>query len=469
MSRLDGLLRGPVQVLNVGLRSFAEPVAAAGAPVTVVDWRPPAEGDAEAGMRVAELLTDPEVDAANRTAMDRFMRVRPMLSDIGPAGQLVPGFGGRMLLHAGPPVERGRIPGPMRGALVGATLFEGWASSEAEAERLVAGGGIELLPAHHLGCVAPMAGVVSPSMPVWMVEDAGTGRYAWSNLNEGRGKVLRFGAYSPAVLERLSWMAAELAPTLRAAIAGLSEPVDLKGITAQALMMGDDCHNRNVAATSLLLSKLAPALAELGGAAAVRTLEALRDNDHFFLNLSMAACKLMLNAAHGVARSSIVTAMARNGVEFGIRLSGTGDRWFSAPSTVPDGLFFPGYSPVDANPDMGDSAITETAGIGGFAMAASPAIVGFVGGTADEAVRLTLEMGTITVTRNSDYQLPTLGFAGTPTGIDARLVVDANTAPVINTGIAHREAGVGQIGAGIARAPLACFRAAAMALGGGAP
>jgi hypothetical protein len=256
-------------------------------------------------------------------------------------------------------------------------------------------------------------------------------------------------------------MALELGPALGGALRALDEPLDLKALTAQALQMGDEAHNRNVAATSLVARRLAPALARRG---AIGAMEFLRDNDHFFLNLSMAACKVGLDAAHGVPGSTMVTAMARNGVEFGLRVSGCGDRWFTAPATVPDGLYFPGYGPEDANPDLGDSAITETAGIGGFAMAASPAIVGFVGGTAEQALGYTREMATITLGRNREYQLPALGFAGTPTGIDVRAVLDANVAPVINTGIAHRRPGIGQIGAGIARAPLACFAAALDAL-----
>jgi hypothetical protein len=228
--------------------------------------------------------------------------------------------------------------------------------------------------------------------------------------------------------------------------------------------MGDECHNRNVAATSLVARRLAPVLAAEAPASAPSVLRFLQENDHFFLNLSMAACKLALDAAHGVDGSTMVTAMARNGVEFGIRVSGCGDGWFTAPATVPEGLYCPGYGPEDANPDLGDSAITETAGIGGFAMAAAPAIVGFVGGTAEQALGYTREMATITLGRNREYQLPALGFAGTPTGIDARAVLDANTAPIINTGIAHRRPGIGQIGAGIARAPLGCFAAALTAL-----
>jgi hypothetical protein len=304
-----------------------------------------------------------------------------------------------------------------------------------------------------------MAGVISPSMPVVVVENDAAGNRAFANLNEGLGKVLRFGAFDSSVLERLRWMSRVLAPALSRAL-NASSPVDLKVLTGQALQMGDEGHNRNVAATSLFARSIASTLIRTSTSAdAASVLDFLADNNHFYLNLSMAACKASLDAAHGIEGSTLVTAMARNGVEFGIRLSGTGDEWFLAPSTVPDGLYFAGWGPEHANPDLGDSAITETAGIGGFAMAAAPAIVRFVGGEASDAVRYTQEMARITLAHNADYALPSLGFVGTPTGIDVRRVVDTNTPPVINTGIAHREAGVGQIGAGIARAPLACFEA----------
>jgi hypothetical protein len=301
-------------------------------------------------------------------------------------------------------------------------------------------------------------------MPVVVVENGAAGTRAHATLNEGLGKVLRFGAYDESVLERLRWFASTLGPAL-AAVIREGGPIDLKGITAQALQMGDEGHNRNVAATSLLTRTIAPTLVRaVDPATAEAVLAFLRGNDHFFLNLSMAACKSALDAAHGIAGSTVVTAMSRNGVDFGIRLSGTGDAWFTTPVGVPDGLFFPGYGPDDANPDLGDSAITETFGIGGFAMAAAPAIVRFVGGTPADAIGFTRLMERITLARNTGYALPSLGFAGTPTGIDARRVVETGVAPVINTGIAHREAGVGQIGAGIARAPLACFEAALKAV-----
>src|SRR5438093_174237 len=269
-----------------------------------------------------------------------------------------------------------------------------------------------------------MAGIVSPSMPVVVVENTASGNRAFATLNEGLGKVLRFGAYDDSVLERLRWFRDSLGPILARTLEA-NGPVDLKSITAQALQMGDEGHNRNVAATSLLVRSLAPTLVRTSTAAdATAALDFLRGNDHFFLNLSMAACKASLDAAHGIPGSTVVTAMSRNGVEFGIRLSGTADEWFTAPVGVPDGLYFPGYGPDDANPDLGDSAITETCGIGGFAMAAAPAIVRFVGGSAADAIRYTQEMAHITLGRNPNFALPSLSFAGTPTGIDVRRVVD---------------------------------------------
>ena len=457
------MLPNGVHALNIGLAGFAEPIAAAGATVLSLDWRPPAGADRDLGLLLARLEDDPDdaigaqVAAANRTALDRLLGASPFLVDVQPAGEAIPGLSGRMLLHSGPPIAWERMCGPVRGAIVGAALFEGWASDADEAERLAASGAIGFDACHHHGAVGPMAGVVSPSMPVVLVENTAAGNRAFATLNEGLGKVLRFGAYDESVLARLRWFRDGLGPTLSSTLAATG-PIDLKSITAQALQMGDEGHNRNVAATSLLVRSLAPALVRAATAdQATAALDFLRGNDHFFLNLSMAACKSTLDAAHGVPGSSVVTAMSRNGVEFGVRLSGTGDAWYTAPVGVPDGLYFPGYGPDDANPDLGDSAITETCGIGGFAMAAAPAIVRFVGGTAADALNFTRQMYRITLERNPAFALPPLGFAGTPAGIDARRVVESGVQPVINTGIAHKLPGVGQIGAGIARAPLSCF------------
>jgi hypothetical protein len=464
------LLAEAPQVLNVGLSSFADAIATAGGAATQIEWTPPAMGDAGVGKALARLINHPAVEAANRTAYDAYLGSQPTLEGIGIARTEIPGLGRRTILHAGPPIEWRRMCGPMQGAIIGAILFEGWADGVDDAQNLAGSGRIAFESCHAHAAVGPMAGIVSPSMPVWIVRDSATGRRTFSNLNEGLGKALRFGANGPEVLTRLKWMATKLRKVLAAALA-VSGPVELKPLMAQALHMGDEVHNRNAAATSLFLKRLAPALlsSKASRADVAEAVAFIAGNDHFFLNLSMAACKAMTDAAGGVADSSMVTAMARNGVDFGIRVSGTGDAWFTAPAPLVDGLYFPGYSIADAAPDLGDSAITETAGLGGFAMAAALAIVNFVGGTPDDAIANTAQMGHITLGRNGGLTLPAMGFAGTPSGIDIRKVVDTGILPVINTGIAHREAGIGQIGAGITRAPLGCFVAAVSALAARVP
>ena len=465
------LFPGGIRALNVGVSEFALSPRAHGASVLELDWRPPAGGDRDLGLLLARLEDDPddpigsEVAAANAQAIERILAARPMLVGMGHAADTLPGLGPRHILHAGPPIAWARMCGPMRGAVIGAILYEGWADTPQAAQRLADDGAITFAPCHHFGAVGPMAGIISPSMPVFIVENEAGGTRAFAILNEGMGKVLRFGAYGQEVLDRLRWMNETLAPALAEALRARG-PVDLKNLTAQALQMGDECHNRNVAATSLFARLIAPALVRSSSQeVAAKVLEFLEANNHFYLNLSMAASKATMDAAHGIAGSTVITAMARNGVEVGVRMSGTGDAWSTAPALVPDGLYFPGYGPADANPDLGDSAITETAGLGGLAMAAAPAIVRFIGGAAEEAMATTKLMYTITLARNNDYGIPALGFAGTPTGIDARRVVDSGVPPIFNTGIAHRDAGVGQVGAGIAKAPLACFSGALRELG----
>lgn len=463
---ISDLFQRPLQVINMGLLSFADSIQAAGGTALHLDWTPPAEGDRATGMALAWLVNHPVVEQANQTALERFFAASPVVTGVKPAREVIPDMeGDLLLLHAGPPITWERMCGPMQGAVIGAVLLEGWASDPESARHLAESGRLRFAPCHHYAAVGPMAGIISPSMPVWVVKNTAGENTAYSNLNEGLGKVLRFGAYDGDVLKRLRWMANTLAPAIDRTLQELGG-LELKPFIAQALHMGDECHNRNAAASSLLFKRLAAPLLRSGLAPTetAGVLEFMAANDHFFLNLSMAACKAMLDAAHGVAGSSLVTAMARNGVEFGIRVSGTGDAWFVAPAPVVDGLFFSGYTKEDAAPDLGDSAIAETAGIGGFAMAAAPAIVQFVGGTPQDALAYTREMFHITLGSHRSFTLPQLNFSGSPAGIDARRVVDTGIPPVINTGIAHRNAGIGQVGAGITRAPLACFTSAILAL-----
>jgi hypothetical protein len=470
---MGSLLDGKPSVINIGIQAFTESVRAAGVPVAHVEWRPPGSGEPATAWILAQLVGDSDdpacagsrVDRANQEALARLLEAQPTLVDIRQAREVWPALG-RTILHAGPPISWDRMCGPMRGAIIGAILYEGWAASRDEAESLAEGGGIAFSPCHHSDAVGPMAGIISPSMPVYVVRNLAGKNTAYSNLNEGLGKVLRFGAYGPEVVERLGWMERVLAPGLRQALSTVEGGVRLKALMAQALQMGDDVHNRNVAASSLLFRMLSMALvrSNLDRRSVAEILAFLDENNHFFLNLSMAACKASLDAAHGIPGSGLVTAMSRNGVEFGIRVSGTGDQWFNAPAPNPTGLYFSGYSEADANPDLGDSAITETAGVGGFAMGTAPAMVQFIGGSPQDALAYTQEMYAITMGRQAAFALPPLSFQGTPTGIDVRKVVDSGICPVINTGIAHREAGIGQVGAGIVRAPLACFERALLAL-----
>ncbi len=405
-----------------------------------------------------------DIDQANRTAVERMMAARPILKEIAIAREVIPGMDDDLLLHAGPPIEWARASGPLRGAVIGALLFEGRALDEAGAAALVERGEVRLEPCHHHAAVGPMAGVISPSMKVYVIEDSTRGHRTFSNLNEGYGKVLRYGAFSDEVLARLRWMNDLLAPVLGGALELLGG-IDLRALIAEALHMGDEGHNRNKAGSLLFLKLLAPAIARIAPRQALQeeVLSFLGNNPLSVLNPVMAGCKAMADAAHGVEGSTIVSAMARNGTDFGIRVSGLGDRWFTAPAEVPDGLYFPGFSSADANPDIGDSTITETAGIGAFAMAAAPAIVTFIGGTPKDALNASLEMYEITAAEHVQFTIPALGFRGTPVGIDLRRVVELGITPRVNTGIAHRQAGVGQVGAGLVRPPMEIFAEALVA------
>jgi len=466
------LLRGPLDVLHAGIDEVIRGAEAAGAPVERLDFAPPCGGDPNR-IRMLRRLTGgalgAAIDRANTEALGRVLASRPHLVGVGVARDVVPGMRDGLFLHAGPPLEWDRMSGPLRGAVIGGLLLEGLAGTPEQAETLAAAGAVRFEPCHHHDAVGPMAGLLTPSMPVWIVEDRADGprrgARTFCTLNEGLGRVLRYGAYAPEVLERLRWMAAELAPALGEALAARG-PIDLKLLVAQALQMGDEGHNRNRAGTSLLFRQLAPALARLPREreAIARVLSFIDANDHFFLNLTMPMAKCMLQAAEGVPLASLVTVMARNGTDFGIQFAALPGRWFTGPAQPVRGLYFPGFGERDANPDLGDSAITETAGFGGFAMSAAPAIVQFVGGSAEEALATTRRMRRITLGSNPAWAIPALDFAGTPTGIDVRRVEELNLLPVINTGIAHKDPGVGQVGAGLVSPPWTCFHQALEAL-----
>ncbi len=405
------------------------------------------------------------IDQANQTAVSRIMAARPILKTVATAHDVIPGMRDNLLLHAGPPITWERASGPMRGAIVGALIFEGLATDWESAEKLVTSGQIELEPCHQHAAVGPMAGLTSASMKVYVVENVTHGNKTYSNLNEGYGKVLRYGAYSDEVLAKLRWMNDVMGPVLAEALAMTDDGLDIRALLAESLHMGDEGHNRNKAGSIIYTTKLAPHIAKCSADddTKARILQFLGDNALSVLNPVMAACKAMCDAGHGVEGSTVMTVMARNGTDLGIRVSGLGDQWFTGPVGQPDGLYFPGFTAADASGDIGDSTITETAGIGAFAMAAAPAIVTFISGTPELAINTTMEMYEITTTEHTAFTIPALGFRGTPTGVDIRKVVELGIRPQINTGIAHKDAGVGQVGAGLVLPPMNVFEDALVA------
>jgi Protein of unknown function (DUF1116) len=459
---LGGLLAAQPTVVAAGVDVFSDALRAQGADVHDVDWRPPGFGDAA---DLAALALDPRRAGANRAAVERVLAAGSHLVDVRPAREVI-GLADRTLLHAGPPIAWADASGPLRGALIGACLFEGWADDVEQAERMLAAGDVALDPCHHHRAVGPMAGVTSPSMWMWCVADPVHGGQAFCNLNEGLGKVLRYGAYSDEVLDRLRWMRDVLGPVLSAAVRSRDEPLDVKAVLAQMLQMGDEAHNRNRAGSLMVLRELSPSIVatDFPQDDVAQVLRFIGGNEHFFLNLGMPTAKLAMDSATGIPGSTMATVMSRNGTEFGIRTSGTGDRWFTGPADTPVGLFLGDYGPDDANPDIGDSAIMETYGIGGFAMAAAPAIVRFVGGTVPDALATTERMYQVTLTENPAMQIPILGFRGSPTGIDVLSVARTGWLPQINTGMAGRVAGTGQVGAGLVQPPQQCFEQALAAL-----
>ncbi|MCW2257615.1 hypothetical protein M2263_003706 [Providencia alcalifaciens] len=409
------------------------------------------------------------IEEANTAVIERIRAARPFWQSVEPAKVVVPALQqGKKLLHAGPPVVWDDMSGPVRGACIGACLFEGWAKDEEQALQMLGNGEIEFIPCHSVKAVGPMGGITSANMPMLVVKNMTHGNTAYCNMNEGIGKVMRFGAYGEDVQARLRWMRDSLAPVLKQALQPLENGIDLTAIMAQGITMGDEFHQRNIATSALLLRQLAPIMSSLDieKAELTKVMYFLSITDQFFLNLAMAYCKSAMDAGAEIKHGTIVTVLTRNGKNFGVKISGMGDEWFTAPVNTPEGLFFSGYSQADANPDIGDSAITEAFGIGGAAMVAAPGVTRFVGasGGMNAALDVSEEMAEIYLEHNMMLQIPTWDFQGACIGLDARRVVETGITPLINTGIAHKEAGIGQIGAGTVRAPLACFEKAVIAL-----
>ena len=402
------------------------------------------------------------IENANKEAVRRMLAAEPILVDVVPAGDIVPDLHDQMILHAGPPIEWCRMCGPMQGAIAGIAVFEGWAKDLKQASTAAAAGHFSFDANHHHDAVGPMTGMTTASQPVLVVENQKTGNQSYCTINEGLGKVMRFGGNDAEVLNRLAWIRDTLGPALGSALRDLGG-IQLKPLIARGLSMGDEMHQRNVACSGLFLRAVAAAITKTNSDTRKisEVLDFISANDQFHLNIAMAMGKAIMDPVSHIEGSSIVTAMSRNGTDFGIRVSGTGNEWFTAPVEMPEGLYFAGYSEVDANPDKGDSTIIETIGLGGFAMGASPAVAGFVGaGAASEAAQYTRSMGEICASENPEWTIPALDYLGVPTGIDIRLVVDSGITPTINTGIAHRQPGIGQVGAGVVRAPMACFEKA---------
>ena len=465
MSKLNELFTTSLHVVNFGIESFYDDLASQKVDAVHVDWKPVAGGDKAAAANLRKLQQPDlaaKIDAANQEALRRILAAKPTIVGLGIAGEVIPGMAKKTILHAGPPVTWARMSGPQRGAVMGGLIYEGLAKTVSEAEALAASGEITFEPCHMHDTVGPMAGVVTASMPVWILENKAFGNRAYCTINEGLGKVLRFGAYDDEVLTRLRWMERELYPILKEALSIRGE-IDIKVIVAKLLQMGDEGHNRNEAGTSLLIRELVPAILRCDKTQEQKlaAYNFINGNNHTFLNISMPAMKCTLDPIFDIPYCTVVATMARNGTDFGIRIAGLGkNRWFTGEAEMVKGLYFPGYEEKDAARDMGDSCITETAGIGGFCMAAAPAIVQFVGGQVSDSINYSTRMYEITVGEGQSYKIPALDFRGSATGIDIRKVIETGIRPIINTGIAHKDPGVGQVGAGIVYPPEVCFKSA---------
>ncbi len=458
---IQDLFNSPIKVVNVGSPSFKKDFEKQHVTYTHLEWNPPASGNT----KLLSLLSAIKpyqalIDEGNRKAVEKIKKAEGRLIAVKKAFDVIPNMTKHTILHAGPPIAFKHMAGPMKGAIIGALIYEGLAKTEKEAIKLAESGAIIFDSAHHHDAVGPMAGIISPSMPVHVLYNIVDRNYSYCTINEGLGKVLRYGANSQEVINRLKWIEKTFAPVMNEALI-LSGGIDVKSLITQALHMGDECHNRNKASSALFLREIAGYIIQttFSEQEKAETLDFIRKNEHYFLNLSMPYCKLALDSARNIPYSTVLTAMSRNGVDFGIQFSHSND-WYQAPANYVKGLMFPGFSEDDAAPDIGDSAITETFGIGGFAMGGAPAIVQFVGGVVKQAFDYSKSMHEIAQDRHQVFTLPPLDFMPTACGIDMLKVIETGILPIINTGMAHKEAGVGQVGAGLVHPPMACFEKA---------
>lgn len=463
------LLAEKPKAINIGLKSFAEVCEEYGSTVVHFDWRPPAGGDIELLKAINYIRTYKGVDIEeeNKKVVAKIISSQPVLIDNVPAKSVIKELNeGKVILHAGPPIEYKNMPPTVQGSCIGAVLFEKWAEDEESARALLESGEIKFIPCHHVDAVGPMGGITTANMPVWIVENETFGNRAYCTMNEGIGKVLRFGAYSQEVVDRLEWMRDVLGPTIGRALRQIEGGLQINPMVAKSIAMGDEFHQRNIAASLVFYKEVGPIISKMDMDEKDRydVMKFLADTDQFFLNIMMAASKSIMDGARKDSDGTVVTAMCRNGVEFGIRIAGMGDEWFTGPVNTPKGLYFAGYDSEDGCPDIGDSAITETLGVGGVAMIAAPAVTRFVGsGGFQDALDTSNEMKEIYLDHNPNFIIPTWDFMGAVVGLDSKLVAEKVITPVINTGIAHKIPGFGQIGAGTVHPPVDCFNKAVLA------
>lgn len=465
-SNIMELLNTKPRIINIGIESFNDSILKYGGESVQYTWKPKAGGNKKL-IKILNALDryEEEINQGNDEVITQMKNSQPFLIDVVPAKDVIPELNTehKTLLHAGPPIKYSDMTGPMKGSCIGAILFEGWASNDTDAQMLLESDQISFIPCHHVGAVGPMGGITSANMPVFVVENRLDMTRAYCIMNEGIGKVLRFGAYSQEVVDRLTWMKDVLGPTLSEALKSTENGMNLNVIIAKAITMGDEFHQRNIAASLNFLKEISPLIVDLKINEKDKhdVIKFLADTDQFFLNIMMAIGKSIVDCSRKVTKGTVVTTMTRNGKDFGVRISGMGDEWFTAPVNTPRGLYFTGFTEADGNPDIGDSAITETVGVGAMAMIAAPGVTRFVGaGGFEDALSISNEMSEICISHNSNFSIPTWDFKGTCLGIDIRKVVEKGITPLINTGIAHKKPGIGQVGAGTVRAPLACFEKA---------